>query len=161
MRRPLLLLVLLATIVFARAQAVSAMVVRPAAGSKRNHAARVRLRVRKVVAFARHQLGVAYHWGGTSRRTGFDCSGLVFAAYRSVGMRIPRSTWDQLRVGRRIRFSRLRPGDLVFTNGGGHVQIVVSKRAAISAPQTGERVRYVPLRQLRADFDGARRLLGY
>jgi len=115
--------------------------------------------VQKVIAFARHQLGVRYSWGGTSRRTGFDCSGLVYAAYRSIGMKIPRSTWGQLDVGRRVGFARLQPGDLVFTEGGGHVQLVVSKRAAISAPQTGERVRYVPLRQLRPQFAGARRLL--
>jgi cell wall-associated NlpC family hydrolase len=115
--------------------------------------------VQKVVAFAQHQLGIPYRWGGTSRQTGFDCSGLVYAAYRSVGMKIPRSTWGQLDVGRRVGFGRLRPGDLVFTNGGGHVQLVVSKSAAISAPQTGERVRYVPLRQLRPEFAGARRLL--
>src|SRR6476661_6886009 len=98
----------------------------------------------KVVAFAKHQLGVPYSWGGTSRRTGFDCSGLVYAAYRSIGIKIPRSTWGQIDVGLRVRFARLQPGDLVFTNGGGHVQLVVSKRAAIEAPQTGERVRYVP-----------------
>jgi cell wall-associated NlpC family hydrolase len=159
MRRPLLVFVLLATSAFVRAHAGSAMHVQPSSGSSRGHAAGVRLRVLRVVRYARHQIGVAYRWGGTSRRTGFDCSGLVFAAYRSVGMRIPRSTWEQLRAGRPVRFSRLHPGDLVFTNGGGHVQIVVSRRAAVSAPQTGERVRYVPLGQLHSDFAGARRLL--
>jgi len=39
------------------------------------------------------------------------------------------------------------------------VQLVVSGSAAISAPQTGERVRYVPLAQLRPAFAGARRVL--
>jgi cell wall-associated NlpC family hydrolase len=104
-------------------------------------------------------VGIAYHWGGTSPQTGFDCSGLVYAAYRSIGLKLPRSSWDQLRVGRAVGFARLRPGDLLFTEGGGHVQLVVSKSAAISAPQTGERVRYVPLAQLRPAFAGARRLL--
>ena len=83
----------------------------------------------------------------------------MHAAYRSIGRKIPRSSWDQLRVGRPVRFARLRPGDLQFTEGGGHVQLVVSKNAAISAPQTGERVRYVPLRELRPQFAGARRVL--
>jgi cell wall-associated NlpC family hydrolase len=102
---------------------------------------------------------VHYSWGGTSPRMGFDCSGLVYAAHRSIGWKLPRSSWDQLRVGRPVRFARLRPGDLLFTEGGGHVQLVVSNRAAISAPQTGERVRYVPLAQLRPEFAGARRVL--
>jgi len=147
MRRQLVVLVLLATM----SDTAFARVVPP---PQSHHT-----RAQKVVAYARHQLGVPYSWGGSSRRTGFDCSGLVYAAYRSVGMTIPRSTWGQLDVGRRVGFGRLRPGDLLFTNGGGHVQLVVSKQVAIEAPQTGERVRYVPLKQLRPEFVGARRLL--
>jgi cell wall-associated NlpC family hydrolase len=116
-------------------------------------------RVARLVAFAKRQLGIPYSWGGTSRRTGFDCSGLVYAAYRSIGRKIPRSTWGQMSRGIPVRFTRLRPGDLVFTYGGGHVQLVVSKRAAISAPHTGARVHYVSLRSLRGGFTGARRLL--
>ncbi|MGZ4401398.1 MAG: C40 family peptidase [Gaiellaceae bacterium] len=115
--------------------------------------------VKRVVRFAKRQLGVRYRWGGISRRTGFDCSGLVYAAYRSIGRKIPHSTWGQMALGVRVRFARLRPGDLVFTNGGGHVVLVVSKRAAIQAPHTGARVSYVSLKSLRGDFVGARRLL--
>jgi cell wall-associated NlpC family hydrolase len=111
------------------------------------------------VSYARHQVGISYSWGGTSPGTGFDCSGLVYAAYRSIGWRIPRSSWDQLRAGRPVRFARLRPGDLLFTEGGGHVQLVVSNHVAISAPRTGERVRYVSLAGLRGEFAGGRRLL--
>ena len=155
MRRLPLVLVLLATIAALRPGAGSARVdPQPAA-----HPSRVQALARKVVSYARRQLGVPYSWGGSSPATGFDCSGLVYAAYRSIGWSIPRSSWDQLRVGRPVGFARLRPGDLVFTEGGGHVQLVVSGSAAISAPQTGERVRYVPLAQLRPAFAGARRLL--
>jgi cell wall-associated NlpC family hydrolase len=158
MRRPLLVLVLLATIVVTWAQAAFAAVHPPCGGSQTRRGSRLQ-KLRRVVAYARHQVGIAYHWGGTSPQTGFDCSGLVYAAYRSIGLKLPRSSWDQLRVGRAVGFARLRPGDLLFTEGGGHVQLVVSKSAAISAPQTGERVRYVPLAQLRPAFAGARRLL--
>ena len=159
MRRPLLVLVLLATIAVTWAKAAFALVHGPSVGSQGGHATRVQKLARRVVGYARHQIGVAYSYGGSSPTTGFDCSGLVYAAYRSIGWKIPRSSWDQLRVGRPIGFARLRPGDLLFTEGGGHVQLVVSKRSAISAPQTGERVRYVPLAQLRLEFAGARRLL--
>jgi peptidoglycan DL-endopeptidase CwlO len=158
-RRPLLVLVLLATIAAALPKAGFAKAKWPSSGSRSTHATRVQKLARRVVAFARHQIGVPYSWGGTSSSIGFDCSGLVYAAYRSIGWNIPRSSWDQLRAGRAVRFARLRPGDLLFTDGGGHVQLVVSKRAAISAPQTGERVRYVPLTQLRPAFAGARRVL--
>jgi cell wall-associated NlpC family hydrolase len=158
-RRPLLVLVLLATIAAALPKAGFAKAKWPSSGTRSSHATRVQKLARRVVSFARHQIGVPYSWGGTSRWTGFDCSGLVYASYRSIGWNIPRSSWDQLRAGRAVRFARLRPGDLLFTEGGGHVQLVVSKRAAISAPQTGERVRYVPLAQLRPAFAGARRVL--
>jgi len=113
----------------------------------------------RVVEFAERQVGVPYRWGGISRRTGFDCSGLVYAAYRSIGRTLPHSTWGQMALGVPVGFRGLRPGDLVFTNGGGHVQLVVSKRAAVSAPHTGARVSYVSLRSLQGGFVGARRLL--
>jgi cell wall-associated NlpC family hydrolase len=134
-----------------------AVVWRPAPDS--THRSKVRMLAREVADFARRQVGVPYRYGGSSSSTGFDCSGLVYAAYRSIGRTIPRSSWDQLRTGRSVRFANLRPGDLVFTEAGGHVQLVVSKHAAISAPETGERVRYVSLAELRARFVGARRLL--
>jgi peptidoglycan DL-endopeptidase CwlO len=158
MRRLPLVLMLLATIAVGRPSVGSAEVW-PPASRKPSRVSQARKLARKVVAYARRQVGVSYSWGGTSPATGFDCSGLVYAAYRSIGWNIPRSSWDQLRAGRPVRFARLRPGDLLFSEGGGHVQLVVSGTAAISAPQTGERVRYVPLAQLRPNFAGARRLL--
>src|SRR5438093_10773082 len=159
MLRPLLLFVLLATIAVSWAQAALAAVHPPSESSQRGRAPRLQKLARRVVAYARHQVGVGYSWGGTSPQTGFDCSGLVYAAYRSIGWKLPRSSWDQLRLGRPVGFARLRPGDLLFTEGGGHVQLVVSKGAVISAPPTGGRVRYVPLAQLRPEFAGARRVL--
>src|SRR2546423_14085174 len=154
MRRPLLVLVLVLTLAAAHAASSSGEVWRSPRGS--GHASKVRKRVRGVIAYARRQVGVPYRYDGSSRSVGFDCSGLVYASYRSIGKTIPRSSWDQLRVGRPIHFAALRPGDLLFTEGGGHVQLVVSKRAAISAPETGERVRYVALTRLREPLAGAR-----
>ena len=104
MRRPLLVLVLLATIAVGWAQAAFASVHGPSSSSQTDHVSRLQKLARRVVAYARHQVGVAYSWGGTSPRTGFDCSGLVYAAYRSIGWKIPRSSWDQLRVGRPVGF---------------------------------------------------------
>jgi cell wall-associated NlpC family hydrolase len=114
---------------------------------------------KRVVAFAERQVGVPYRFGGVSRRAGFDCSGLVYAAYRSIGRMIPHSTWGQMSIGRRVTFGRLRPGDLLFTEGGGHVMLVVSTRTAVEAPHTGARVSYVRLSSLGGRFAGARRLL--
>jgi peptidoglycan DL-endopeptidase CwlO len=159
MRRPLLVLTMSATVLASQPSPALSARIWPGSPPTTSHASRAQKLARKVVAYARRQVGVSYSWGGTSPNTGFDCSGLVYAAYQSIGRDIPRSSWDQLRVGRPVRFARLRPGDLLFTEGGGHVQLVVSKNAVISAPQTGERVRYVPLAELRGQFAGARRLL--
>jgi len=113
----------------------------------------------RVVEFAEHQVGVPYRFGGISRRTGFDCSGLVYAAYRSIGRMIPHSTWGQMTMGTRVPFGAVRPGDLLFTEGGGHVVLVVSHRVAVEAPHTGALVSFVRLSSLRGRFVTARRLL--
>jgi cell wall-associated NlpC family hydrolase len=113
----------------------------------------------RVVAFAERQVGVRYRFGGSSHGTGFDCSGLVYAAYRSIGRAIPHSTWGQMAIGMRLGFRQLRPGDLLFTEGGGHVMLVVSNRVAVEAPHTGARVSFVRLSSLRGRFAGGRRLL--
>jgi cell wall-associated NlpC family hydrolase len=123
-------------------------------------AAARRRKIAEVVAFARRQIGVPYVWGGTSRRQGgFDCSGLVYAAFRSIGRAVPRTTYDQMRIGRRVSWLGLRAGDLAFTNDGGHVVLVASRTTAISAPRRGTRVRFVPLSQIRHQFVAGRRLL--
>jgi cell wall-associated NlpC family hydrolase len=127
------------------------------ASAQARSALRVRL-ARRVTSYARRQLGTPYRWGGTSPG-GFDCSGLVYAAYRSIGRSVPRTTWGQLRAGRRVSWRGLRPGDLLFTRRGGHVVLVVSRTAAISAPRTGRRVRFVPLSALRGSFYAARRVI--
>ena len=62
---------------------------------------------RAALAEARKYLGTAYQWGGSSPRTGFDCSGLVQWAYAEAGIRIPRVTDQQIlaegaaKIGRR------------------------------------------------------------
>ncbi|MFG3510627.1 C40 family peptidase [Streptomyces sp. NPDC047821] len=97
---------------------------------------------RAAVAFARDRLGTPYVWGGTGRG-GYDCSGLVQAAWRSAGVTLPRTTYEQVHAGTRVRRAALRPGDLVFTHGLGHVQMYAGDGRVVEA--TRPVVRHAPL----------------
>jgi cell wall-associated NlpC family hydrolase len=47
-------------------------------------------------------------------RVGFDASGLVLYAFAGVGIKMPRSSGDQYKVGRKILPAQALPGDLLF-----------------------------------------------
>jgi cell wall-associated NlpC family hydrolase len=96
----------------------------------------------QVVAFARRQIGKPYVWGATGPRA-YDCSGLMLAAYRSVGRRIPRTTSALLAGLRRPR--HLRPGDLVFGIPH-HVAMYIGHGRVIHSPAPGRRVEIASAR---------------
>ncbi|MFB6194572.1 MAG: C40 family peptidase [Haloplanus sp.] len=73
-----------------------------------------------VVDCARSFLGTGYEWGGKTA-DGIDCSGLVWIAYRAAGVRLPRDSDQQQRVGTAVERDELAPGDLLFFPG--HVAI--------------------------------------
>jgi peptidoglycan DL-endopeptidase CwlO len=95
----------------------------------------------RVVSYARHFLGIPYRWGGSSPRSGFDCSGLVRFVYSHFGIGLPHSSWADLAHGRRVSRGSLRPGDLVFFYDASHVGIYAGDGRFIDAPHTGARVR--------------------
>ncbi|HVQ51467.1 MAG TPA: NlpC/P60 family peptidoglycan-binding protein RipD [Mycobacterium sp.] len=47
-------------------------------------------------------------------RVGFDASGLIVYAFGGVGIKMPRSSGEQYKVGRKILPSQALPGDLLF-----------------------------------------------
>lgn len=102
----------------------------------------------RVLPTAERYLGVRYRWGGTSPKTGFDCSGFVQYVFAKHGTRLPRTSREMATAGRRLRpvWSTLRPGDLVmFAEPGrriSHVAIYAGQRRIIHATSSGRRVRY-------------------
>jgi cell wall-associated NlpC family hydrolase len=90
-------------------------------------------------------VGVPYRWGGASPASGFDCSGLVYWAYRHVGVELPHSSYALYDLGRRVPRSRLRAGDLVFFYGLGHVGMYIGRGRMVHAPSSGRRVEVVKL----------------
>jgi cell wall-associated NlpC family hydrolase len=113
---------------------------------------------RRIADFARHFVGTPYVWGGTSPRSGFDCSGLVQYVYAHFGVSLPRTTYGQFDRGSRVGRWGLRPGDLVFFDGVGHVGMYIGDGRFIHAPHTGTRVRIQTLAGwYGSEFVGARR----
>jgi cell wall-associated NlpC family hydrolase len=125
-----------------------------------SHATAVAHEQAKVVKFARHLLGIPYVYGGVSPQSGFDCSGFTRFVYAHFGITLPHYSGAQFEMGRRVSRSGLRPGDLLFFDGLGHVGMYVGRGLFIHAPHSGTRVSIASLTGWYSGrYDGARRLL--
>jgi cell wall-associated NlpC family hydrolase len=100
--------------------------------------------------WAMQQIGTPYIWGGETVGVGFDCSGLVQAAYRAAGVSLPRVAQDQYDATDKVPTgASLEVGDLVFFGGStsdiDHVGVYVGVSGGASimvdAPFTGADVR--------------------
>lgn len=113
----------------------------------------------RAVQLALRQRGVPYAWAGTTP-AGFDCSGFTRFVYAQLGIRLPHSSYAQWDLGRHVPRSQLRPGDLVFFAGLGHVGIYIGGGRFIHSPESGEVVSIAPLGSgwYAASYDGAVRL---
>ncbi|PJX21598.1 hypothetical protein CAP47_08130 [Psychroflexus sp. S27] len=67
----------------------------------------------KIVNYAKGYLGTPYQYGGTTPR-GMDCSGLIQTSFYQFGIKMPRSTKDLLKAGKRKPLRKAKVGDLVF-----------------------------------------------
>ena len=103
------------------------------------------------IAFALRQVGKPYQWGAAGPDA-YDCSGLVYAAYGTAGIRIARTTFGWRQDGPQVPLAQIQPGDLLFYPGSdgtaanpGHVVMYLGGGQVIQAPQTGEDVQVDPL----------------
>lgn len=105
----------------------------------------------KAIAFAKAQLGCPYVYGGTGPcQAGYDCSGLVQAAWAAAGVSIPRTSekqWAQL-----PHVTDPQPGDLMFYTGSpidpppGHVTLYLGNGLMLEAYGAGVPVRITAIR---------------
>jgi peptidoglycan DL-endopeptidase CwlO len=112
-----------------------------------------------IIAYASNYLGTPYVWGGTTPNPGFDCSGFTQYVFAHFGIRVGRTTWDQIKDGVYVPRNQLQPGDLVFYGRGGnptHMGIYAGNGTYIHAPRTGDVVKIS--RYDRSDYITARRV---
>lgn len=70
-------------------------------------------------------VGTKYRFGGTSIKTGFDCSGFIGYLFREeAGMQLPRSTREMINLDAPlVARDELEPGDLIFFNNRGRGRV--------------------------------------
>lgn len=83
--------------------------------TKRNSLAQTAMEYNKenMLINAKKHLGGKYVWGGTHPK-GFDCSGYTQYIYKKEGVDIPRTAYEQSKVGKEVSRFRLKKGDLLF-----------------------------------------------
>ncbi|MFL5484293.1 MAG: C40 family peptidase [Gemmatimonadaceae bacterium] len=102
---------------------------------------------RRVVPTAEQYIGVPYRYGGTSPRTGFDCSGFVQYVYGLQGVDLPRTSRQMAGSGVAVGASSrsMAVGDLMLFSQGGrisHVAIYAGNGRFIHSSSSGHGVRY-------------------
>jgi cell wall-associated NlpC family hydrolase len=121
-------------------------------------AARRAQRGDEIAAVARTFTGSPYRRGGLSSR-GIDCSGLAVRALGTQGINAPHNAAMLFRMGTRVSYAQLQPGDLVFFNtrgaGVSHVGIWLGDNKFVHAARPG---RGVVVDRMRGYY--SRRLLG-
>lgn len=84
--------------------------------------------VNNIINTGRSFIGHKYTYGGTSPRSGFDCSGFLQYIYKQNGIKIPRDTSGIFKAGTEVSLSSAKPGDIICSKGSGpsgrHVQMI-------------------------------------
>lgn len=101
-------------------------------------------RAKKAIDFAKAQLGDPYVYGGEGPN-GWDCSGLMQAAWRAAGVSIPRVVGPQYAATKKISMSQLQPGDLVFYGDMSHNGMYLGNGKVIHSPRPGKSVEITGL----------------
>ncbi|MFI7605669.1 NlpC/P60 family protein [Micromonospora sp. NPDC049366] len=118
-------------------RATEAPAPRPAAA--RDEAPAISGQAGVAVRYAYGAVGKPYAWAGEGPN-GYDCSGLTLAAWRAAGKSLPHNARMQWAAVAHIGRGELRPGDLVFYSGLGHVALYIGGGQVIDAPSAGRNV---------------------
>ncbi|SHJ21421.1 Cell wall-associated hydrolase, NlpC family [Mesonia phycicola] len=70
-------------------------------------------KISRIIDYALDFQGTKYKYGGTTRK-GMDCSGLIYTAFLSENVALPRVSRDMARQGVMLRANQINVGDLLF-----------------------------------------------
>lgn len=105
----------------------------------------------EVLQFANSKLGDPYVYGGSGPNS-FDCSGLVWAAYKAAGINVPRTAEQLGATGKPVALADAKPGMVVYFQhhaagapGDDHVGIYLGNGQMIDAPDVGQSVKVEPV----------------
>jgi cell wall-associated NlpC family hydrolase len=90
-------------------------------------------------------IGKPYIWAAAGP-DGYDCSGLVMAAWAAAGVSLAHQSRTQMQQTGRVSRAELRPGDLIFFYSDiHHVALYIGNGWMVHAPQSGDHVREAQL----------------
>jgi cell wall-associated NlpC family hydrolase len=113
------------------------------------------------VEYAVSKVKIGQYVWAHSGPTMFDCSGLMLAAYRSVGINLPHSSREQATLGRAVSRSELKPGDLIFWyHPIHHVGMYIGNGKIVHARNPRSDLVIQTLASYPAPWAGARRIVG-
>ena len=91
----------------------------------------------RIVNYALQFVGNPYVWGGTSLTNGVDCSGFTMKVLQNFGVSLPHYSGSQAQMGKGIKSSEMRPGDLIFYAGSNgrvnHVAMYIGNGQVVHA----------------------------
>ena len=91
-------------------------------------------------------IGIPYKWGGNTPQQGMDCSGFIrYVFKKSLGINLPRTSAEIAKNGISVKFSNIKPGDLIFFNTkrghNTHIGMYIGNNKFIQSPHTGEDIQ--------------------
>jgi cell wall-associated NlpC family hydrolase len=137
-----------------------ALALAPVGASRADAAVLTSAQFTTVTRVAAAQVGVPYRYGGTTPRTGFDCSGYVKYVYARAHKSVPRTAQEQYRASTTVSRAKARAGDLVFFHSSRtqvyHVGIYAGSGYLWHAPKPGKKVAKVKIWTTAVTFGRAR-----
>ncbi|MDG0809139.1 C40 family peptidase [Cohnella rhizosphaerae] len=119
---------------------------------------------KEVIASGTKYLGVPYRFGAPTNITyAFDCSSFTQYIFKSNGVKLPRTSITQAKIGKKVTKGYLSTGDLIFYNTSGkgisHVGIYAGNGKMLHSSSKGVALSSINTSYWKSKYVTARRVL--